>query len=318
MSTRTFIEFKNKISKHLHTNSVESREFRKVLGKVVSEKIPDDTKHDKLVEQAIDLTGAQPGRKNIDLSGYGHALILNNIKHGTASYDVSLALYYLLLRLEDTPKYEYSSCVYAIDEYIFGKGNSFAKEFPNYPLPPIASVEYPELKLSWTLFLEKYAQFQDIKVELEKKPKRRALSITDIKSNMPVFDKAIKVGQGFRFHLNIPLTGIGLVLQAEGSKTYPLRYSHDQLIYKSQGEKMIFPLQQNEPKAGFLSETKEQETQFLFIIANRNSGQVLIDHSNMLKVGTEISSGNLDRLAHDLTSTAGNVEVRRIIVEFQR
>lgn len=316
MSTHTFFKFKNIVSKRVIEGKNRSHAFRKVLGKAVYEKFSDEATHNKLVEQAIKLTGVMPGRKQVDFHDYGHGLIQNNIKNGTGSYDVSLALYYLLLRLEDTPKYEYSSCVAIIDEYVFGKGNSFVQEFPKFLLPPIDNIEYPALSLSWALFIEKYAQFKDIDIELER-PKRSGLLVTDIKTNTPVFDEVIEVNQGFRFHLYTPLAGIGLALQADGFKTYPLRFSRDKVLYESQAGKMIFPLQKEGDEEIFLFENEAQITQFIFIIANHSSGQVLIDYSKILKVGNEISSGTLDRFAHDLNSTNGLVEVRRIDVKFE-
>ena len=316
MSARLFAEFKKNLPPVLQKNNDKSREFRELLGRMITQYIPDDRAHDQLVEQAITLTGAKPGRKQIDLAGYGHALIINNVKHGTGSYEVSLALYYLLLRLEDTADYAYSQCVAALDAFVFGEGKSYVTEYPDFPLPPISIDQYQALALSWTLFLEKHTQYQDIEIELEI-PQRRGLSITDIKSKAPVFDRVIEVGQGFRFLLRFPVSGVGLALQGSGVKTYPMRFSEDRLLFQTTAINLIFPLQADRQAEVYLSESEAQETRFLFIAANHSSGQVLIDIAKTLKVGTEIAPAVLDRLAHDLTTTSGRVEVRQIVVRFR-
>lgn len=310
-----FEEFRKALSPYLPKEVLQQEIFKKLLGQQIKSLIVSPKEQSEFVSKSLELTGVSPARNVVD-DDYGIGLIKNYTTKGTGSFSVAVALYYLLLKLQDTPERPYSYSVKILNLHLFSH-ESFEEKFSWTP-EKIAPLGHENLSMSWALFLEKHATFSQIEVELERSKKRR-MSITGFKSLQPVFKQKIPLDRGFRFRVRIPLSGTGLALQSCGNIIHPLLFSRNQMLFTCDGSAFFFPLETDNKLDKYLYEETETEIrQYTFVLTSSGSlsESKLIQFSSHLKLGSEVPTYQLDQFAKDLTSTHGQVIVRRINIDF--
>lgn len=315
MSNPEYERFAKLTSPFVPKGAEAQRPFKQALGQAIFKLTDDPVELNKLVARAVEVSGVRMGRRKVD-SDYGFELIKNfkSASKGTGSTDVALALFYLILKLPDSKNRPYSNCARTVSAQLFENNNSFYAQFDWKP-EPISTATDENLSMSWVLFLERYAPFRDIQVELE--DDSGGLSVTDLKLSEPLFENAIRLRQGFRFHVESKLPGCGIALQTCNQKTYPLRFSRNELTFENNGDTLVFPDQNGDSSERFLEEASDAKPhQFIFITVTGRIERVLREFVKNLRVGSPILNPELDELAQELATVPSLSCARRINIQF--
>ena len=129
-------EFKALLLPLLPSKDAQSS-FKKLLASVLDDMTNDPAIRSKFVVMAMHVTAQSGGKHHNDNPDYGQDLIYN-FRKGQGHFGVALAIYYLLHRLYDTPKYQYSRLAREIDAHLFDHGESVYQAltwFPQTALP---------------------------------------------------------------------------------------------------------------------------------------------------------------------------------------
>lgn len=315
MPTHEYTKFDELVSPSIPKSPEQAKPFKKFVGNQVFSLLKDDTEINAFVEQAISLSGVNPGRRIIS-ENYGIELIKNfkSESKGTGSRAVAISLYYLLLKTPDTTDRRYSDCARAITEFLFDENTEFEKKF-ELRLTSLNANQTKDYPTSWANLLEERAQFSDIEISIGSE--KAGFQIADIQQFEPFFEKAIELGEPFRFRISPAIVGDGMALQICEGKTYPLRFSRSRFVFPASTEPLIFP-SQNEPHTNrFLCEaTDTKPIQFVFLIGSRQLKKAIFEFAQSTPIAREISVQKLDRFSQQCEKLEGLLWVRRINISF--
>lgn len=315
MPNYEYTKFEELVSPSIPKSPEQAKPYKKFVGNQVFSLLKDDTEINAFVEQAISLSGVNPGRRIIS-ENYGIELIKNfkSESKGTGSRAVAISLYYLLLKIPDTTDRRYSDCAKAITKFLFDEDTKFEEKFEFHlaSLDASQSKDHPD---TWDNFLEERAQFSDVEISIGSE--KAGFQIADIQQFQPFFEKSIELGEPFRFRISSAIGGDGMALQICEGKIYPLRFSRSRLVFPASTEPLIFP-SQNEPYTNrFLCEpTDAKPIQFVFLVGNKQLKKAIFEFAHSIPIGREVSVRKMDRFSQQCRKLTGLLWVRRINVSF--